>query len=657
MGLRCILLITVLAWGLNTQAQPPGYIDSLLRVFDSSRHDTDRVQALAQVASYSGRKDIAEKYLPVMRKLVEKLEGDREPFVRSIAEHARTRMLLWCGRSRVRATDYPGAVRFFDQVERLAQVANDTAVLALHAFEMGELYLILGDTANSTRFGYRAAELALAQRDSSWGLQILLGKSRVDTSTVNMWNALALADPFYGPDHPERPYYFWTRAWTLTAHGEHERAIADLLVADSLLAGVDDAFRSLIHWTLGEAYQRSGRSTEAIAALRTCVELADRNDLVLYHAGCARAIGDECIKLGNEAAAETAWQEAVAFARKGSSPEYELPALNSLKELYIRQGRPHEALAVTQEWIALRDSLARMDATKDLLRYEFRAEQRADSLLNVQRQEAAEYQLQRERTNRNLLLAAAAVAVVFGTISYRQRRRTQKALQRSDELLLNILPEEVADELKASGHADAKHFDNITVLFTDFKGFTAMSEVVTPRQLVHDLHECFSAFDRICEKHGIEKIKTIGDAYMAAGGLPTPNTTHAVDVIHAALEMRDFIAEGKARKVAAGLPYFEIRIGIHSGPVVAGIVGVKKFQYDIWGDTVNISEATYALVKDAKKVNGEWSMANGDGGGTAHSPVTDSHSPAYTFTPRGKVQAKGKGEMEMYFVHRSSEVA
>lgn len=242
----------------------------------------------------------------------------------------------------------------------------------------------------------------------------------------------------------------------------------------------------------------------------------------------------------------------------------------------------------------------------------------------------------RQRNIRNSITAGLGGALIFLVVVYRQRNRISKEKKRSDELLLNILPEEVAEELKAKGEADAVQIDQATVLFTDFKGFTAMSESLSPKELVRDLNECFSAFDRITEKYGIEKIKTIGDSYMAAGGLPTPNSTHAADVVRAALEMRDFIAAGKSKKLSAGQPYFEVRIGVHTGPVVAGIVGVKKFQYDIWGDTVNtasrmessgeagkvnVSSTTYALVKDH-----------------------------FTCSHRGKISAKGKGEVDMYFV-------
>ncbi|MGV3636340.1 MAG: adenylate/guanylate cyclase domain-containing protein [Flavobacteriales bacterium] len=213
--------------------------------------------------------------------------------------------------------------------------------------------------------------------------------------------------------------------------------------------------------------------------------------------------------------------------------------------------------------------------------------------------------------------------------------------KRSDELLRNILPAEVAEELMAKGETEAKLIEHVSVLFTDFKGFTAMSEQVTPRQLVLDLHECFSAFDRICERHHLEKIKTIGDAYMAAGGLPTPNTTHASDVVKAALEMRDFIAEGKSRKVAAGQPFFEIRIGIHTGPVVAGIVGVKKFQYDIWGDTVNIASRMESA-GEVGRVNVSESTARLMRGRTGLRCI-----------PRGPVEVKGKGPMDMWFVERT----
>ena len=156
--------------------------------------------------------------------------------------------------------------------------------------------------------------------------------------------------------------------------------------------------------------------------------------------------------------------------------------------------------------------------------------------------------------------------------------------QKSDDLLLNILPAEVAEELKISGTSVARLFDEVTVLFTDFVNFTIASEVLTPQQLVTELDTCFREFDRIIGKHGIEKIKTVGDAYLAVAGLPTADPNHAENVVRAAMEINEFIHDRISKN---GENAFRIRIGIHSGNVVAGIVGVKKFAYDIWGDTVN----------------------------------------------------------------------
>ncbi len=367
-------------------------------------------------------------------------------------------------------------------------------------------------------------------------------------------------------------------------------------------------------------------------------------------------------------------ERALAYTDSALAIYVEFRQLRSTSDSYrTRSEIKHEigddsgALADQKLAETYKDSVFNLEKDKKLvqqaMQYEFDKKEAAT-------QAEQEKKDQRQRVILNSIAGVLAIAVLFLSVLWRQRDRIRMEKKRSDELLLNILPEEVAEELKAKGEAEAVHIDQVTVLFTDFKGFTAMSEHLSPGDLVRDLNECFSAFDRITEKYGIEKIKTIGDAYMAAGGLPTPNTTHATDVIHAALEMRDLIAESKARKVAAGIPYFEIRIGIHTGPVVAGIVGVKKFQYDIWGDTVNtasrmessgevgqvnISEATYALVKDVER--SELSVVSSRLSGRR---TTDNQQPttkSFAFTPRGKVQAKGKGEMEMYFVRRSTEVA
>ncbi|MBL8011338.1 MAG: response regulator [Flavobacteriales bacterium] len=254
--------------------------------------------------------------------------------------------------------------------------------------------------------------------------------------------------------------------------------------------------------------------------------------------------------------------------------------------------------------------------------------------------------------------ALCGIVVIGGTLLYIRSLRVQKVVlertvadrtrelkhekDRSEELLKNILPENVANELKVRGTAEARHFDQVTVLFSDFRDFTHITEQLSASELVEELNVCFNAFDRIMEKYGVEKIKTIGDAYMAAGGVPDPSGGMPLAVVLAGLEMQRIMQERQAERKAMGRPTFEMRVGIHTGPVVAGIVGRRKFQYDIWGDTVNvasrmestgepgevnISSATYDLVKD---------------------------EPGLLFTPRGRVNAKGKGELEMYYVRASS---
>jgi class 3 adenylate cyclase len=241
-----------------------------------------------------------------------------------------------------------------------------------------------------------------------------------------------------------------------------------------------------------------------------------------------------------------------------------------------------------------------------------------------------------------LLLSAALVLYNRFRITRKQKKLIEHEQRRSEELLLNILPSEVAEELKEKGSADAKQFDEVTVMFTDFKGFTKISEKLTPSELVAEIDTCFKAFDHIINKHNIEKIKTIGDAYMCAGGLPVLNKTHASDVVLAALEIQQFMQQHLKARELQGKELFEIRIGIHTGPVVAGIVGVKKFAYDIWGDTVNTASRMES--------SGEVGKVNISGS------TFDLVKDQFNCIHRGKIAAKGKGEIDMYFVESARSI-
>jgi class 3 adenylate cyclase len=211
--------------------------------------------------------------------------------------------------------------------------------------------------------------------------------------------------------------------------------------------------------------------------------------------------------------------------------------------------------------------------------------------------------------------------------------------QKSDELLLNILPIETAEELKRTGKANAKHYDSVSVIFTDFVDFTAISEKMSADKLVRELHYCFSNFDLIISNYKIEKIKTIGDSYMCVAGLPQASEMHPYHAVLAALEIRDFMINYKLEKETLGEIGFDVRIGIHTGPVVAGIVGVNKFAYDIWGSTVNVA-SRFETASESNKIN----ISE-----TLHNIVKDQ----FDCTKRGKIAVKGIGSVSMYFVNHA----
>ncbi len=208
--------------------------------------------------------------------------------------------------------------------------------------------------------------------------------------------------------------------------------------------------------------------------------------------------------------------------------------------------------------------------------------------------------------------------------------------QRSENLLLNILPEAVASELKEGGIVRAMRFELAGVLFADFCDFTAISHTMSAHELVSELNECFSAFDRIAMAHGVEKLKTIGDGYLCVAGVPEPRPDSLVSMARVALEIRDQITARRTEKMAGGSPYWDVRIGVHCGPLVAGVVGLHKFAYDVWGDTVNLASRLESA---------------GAPGRINMSDEFRAHLPAgASYEPRGLVAVKGKGMVEMFFL-------
>ncbi|HRH69187.1 MAG TPA: adenylate/guanylate cyclase domain-containing protein [Flavobacteriales bacterium] len=381
-------------------------------------------------------------------------------------------------------------------------------------------------------------------------------------------------------------------------------------------------------------YDQARNYMTQVIAIRE--DLGDRSGLVsaytlLSRIDHAEGLTADAVRHGREA---LTWADATGNLQDRQSAAW------ALYKAYKAAGQASAALDMFELYTTCKDSIGRSQSAQTLLREKFRMDLEKDSIAHSREREVDRLRIahveSRSRMQWMGLLALGAVVLVIAWLAW----RVYSGKRRSDELLLNILPAPVAKELKQKGRYAAARHQQVTVLFTDMVDFTAFSERMSPEELVSDLDECFSAFDGIMERYGLEKIKTMGDAYMAVSGLDGKDG-HALRAARAALDIAKSMAELQVRRNQQGRGWFEVRIGLHSGPVVAGIVGVKKFQYDIWGDTVNMAARMESNSLPGRvNISEETRQLLGEKARSAH---------------RGSFEVKGKGRSEMYFLDGMDE--
>jgi class 3 adenylate cyclase len=311
----------------------------------------------------------------------------------------------------------------------------------------------------------------------------------------------------------------------------------------------------------------------------------------------------------------------------------------SLAAVYARQGDYSNAFRYQTLNTNLKDTLYNIESKKQLnqLQFDFELEKK-EAELKLQ-----DEKLRNEKQARTGITITVVILLLGALIIYRgylQKLKINRILDgqiaQNEALLLNILPKEIANELKTAGKTQPNHYDEVSVLFTDIVQFTTIADKMTPSYVVEELNRCFTAFDNIIEKHCLEKIKTIGDAYMCAGNIPSPLPNHTFIMVKAALDMVEFLKGWNESQLQQGKPVWEVRIGIHLGPLVAGVVGRKKYAYDIWGSTVNIASRMESACPP-----GEINISQ-----DVYDKVKDQVECAY----RGKIIVKNLGELDMYLV-------
>ncbi|ULQ55499.1 hypothetical protein KJS94_12680 [Flavihumibacter rivuli] len=528
------------------------------------------------------------------------------------------------------------ALRYADELIRLADSSGNQLYLHRGYLQKGNKLRLLGGLSDAQAAYFKSLEAAQKAN-------YILGESMVYGSIADVYSS--------ANDHNNAIYYYnrsisalrklkdstalgsaiFNASDEYIKRGRNDSALTYLKEAGTIFDKIQHKVgKAYVLGSMGMAYAQKGQNQLAEQQINEAISL-------LEGMGTYLPISEYLLTMADIYNEKKELPRAIGYADRSllMARQYGLKDMISkaslkLSEIYEQSGNTAAAFAYYKQSILYRDSVNDINGIQRMadLRttYEVSRKQAEVDLLN-----------QQKKTQLVRMFSMAVILVLtiaFLLYSYKAYLRISKEKKRSEGLLLNILPASIAQELKANGKVNAVKFNEVTVLFTDFVQFTRAAEKVEAEQLVQSIDFYYKKFDEITSKFGLEKIKTIGDSYMCAGGLPISDPDHVRKVIMAAKEMMTLASVELSAN--DGIHHFELRIGIHTGPVVAGIVGIKKWQYDIWGDTVNIASRMESM-----SIAGKINLSE-----STYQKIRNEFPCEY----RGEIEIKNHGPVKMYYL-------
>ena len=615
--------------------------DSLLSALAASPEDSNRVNILLDLfKTYQSRNvDSARNFAGQAIALAEKI-GDRKGLALSLKNMG----ISYYSR------DNKVALEYWEKSLAAYKTNRDSAGIANLMSNIGAIYMNEGDDVNAAEYYMNA--LAIAEKIND--------KLRIATVLNNMgsiYNHREATSP--------KALEMYLRSLPLSEElkdknsiGTTSANIGEIYLKkkqyDSAIYYFNKSLTALANTekvaqplnNLGAVYDSLGQYPRALEYHRQADSIGKKFQNIRYQIIALTGLGDVYLKVRDYQRSYEAYREAEKIASANRQNFLKKPIYEGLSGIYEQKNDFRTAYVYQRLLTALKDTLYNADEQKRLGSVVFDYEiQKKESEIKLLTQEnlLSDLELKRQKFAKNALIAGLGLVSLIIFILYRDylnKIKTNKLLdsQKAEiqSLLSNILPDEVAAELQRDGVATPRFYESASVLFTDFKSFTKLADKLSPQEVIAELNSCFNVFDDIIDRFGIEKIKTIGDAYMCAGGIPVPDPDHYKKIVRAAREIQRYVRSRNAEREAAGMAPWEIRIGIHVGPIVAGVVGKKKYAYDIWGSTVNIASRMES--------NGEPGQINISA--ALHDLVKDEYHCTY----RGKIYAKNVGEIDMYFL-------